>query len=553
MAGPEGTGSNWSWKDVLLPAGLVAVFVGLTLPFTDFLLDDAYITFRYAEHLVDGHGIVWNVGGDPVEGATSMLWLLVTAFGHALGVPVPSFAKGVGIAAGALASVVVYGYARNEGVGRGVATGAAATMAASPAFAFVGLQGLETTLAALVALLTAIAALAVTRRPTWTRSIALAVLALLGALARPDLVLYGAGLLAGTLWVVHRRHGGAALRRTTTSLVAALLVPGLAYMGWRWSYFGYLLPNTFYIKQASSFRFVYYSGVNVLGFVAVVVGPLLPLAAWRVAGSQDPAGQLEPVAPLLAGAGLYLPAWLFIAPIQGFLWRFQMPVLPVLALAVALLARRLPGLDAVDLGSNRRWQDPQPWIALGLVILLVVFPLHPMRTVGDEARFRHQADRAAAGQALSPLEDTDASMFVTESGALPYYSGWTAVDELGLNNETIAHDGLTVHFLERYEPDLVMTLTPVRSGVGFGGHEVTGQFLREANYTLAAGTAKHLHPDRAHLYYVDPASPHADEITCRLLTMQDVTHVDRDAMADLLDLPVPVDGRTASDCPDRPP
>ena len=40
-----------------------------------FDIDDAYISFRYAQNLLDGHGLVFNPG-DPVEGYSNLLWVL---------------------------------------------------------------------------------------------------------------------------------------------------------------------------------------------------------------------------------------------------------------------------------------------------------------------------------------------------------------------------------------------------------------------------------------------------------------------------------------------
>jgi hypothetical protein len=37
-------------------------------PPTDF--DDAYVYVRYANNLIDGHGLVWNPGGAAVYGVT---------------------------------------------------------------------------------------------------------------------------------------------------------------------------------------------------------------------------------------------------------------------------------------------------------------------------------------------------------------------------------------------------------------------------------------------------------------------------------------------------
>ena len=40
-----------------------------------FLTDDAFISFRYARNLLDGHGLVFNPG-EYVEGYSNFLWIL---------------------------------------------------------------------------------------------------------------------------------------------------------------------------------------------------------------------------------------------------------------------------------------------------------------------------------------------------------------------------------------------------------------------------------------------------------------------------------------------
>ena len=41
--------------------------------------EDAAIGFRYARNLAEGHGFVFNPGGDRVEGVTSLLWAFVSS------------------------------------------------------------------------------------------------------------------------------------------------------------------------------------------------------------------------------------------------------------------------------------------------------------------------------------------------------------------------------------------------------------------------------------------------------------------------------------------
>src|SRR3954453_11205359 len=66
------------------------------------LIDDAYITYRYAYNLAAGHGLVFNPG-ERVEGSTSLLWPLVLAPPIGLGWPIHRWAPALGLVLGLLA------------------------------------------------------------------------------------------------------------------------------------------------------------------------------------------------------------------------------------------------------------------------------------------------------------------------------------------------------------------------------------------------------------------------------------------------------------------
>lgn len=81
-----------------LALGLVLpmlVVLGNAWKVRDFTVDDAYISFRYAENLANGHGLVYNIG-ERVEGYTNFLWTVLLALFHRLGAPVPAAAKVLG-------------------------------------------------------------------------------------------------------------------------------------------------------------------------------------------------------------------------------------------------------------------------------------------------------------------------------------------------------------------------------------------------------------------------------------------------------------------------
>src|ERR1700682_834036 len=46
------------------------------------LFDDAMISMRYARNLAHGFGLVWNAGGQPVQGYTNPLWVLYMSLIH---------------------------------------------------------------------------------------------------------------------------------------------------------------------------------------------------------------------------------------------------------------------------------------------------------------------------------------------------------------------------------------------------------------------------------------------------------------------------------------
>jgi len=107
-----------------------------------FLIDDAYITFRYAENLAGGHGLVFNPG-EAVLGTSSPLMAILLGVLKLLGVSVPLAAHGLG-----MISVVGVVLITQALAGRCLGpTGAAALgvwLAIHPAVTFAANSGMET-------------------------------------------------------------------------------------------------------------------------------------------------------------------------------------------------------------------------------------------------------------------------------------------------------------------------------------------------------------------------------------------------------------------------
>lgn len=79
-----------------------------------FFHDDTYITLRYARHILQGFGPVWNPHGERVEGFTSPLHLLLVTAAGGFGVALPIAARLVNFLSHIAVMVFVYLYLRER-------------------------------------------------------------------------------------------------------------------------------------------------------------------------------------------------------------------------------------------------------------------------------------------------------------------------------------------------------------------------------------------------------------------------------------------------------
>lgn len=198
--------------------------------FRDYVFEDSYITYRYAENLASGHGFVFNPG-ERVLGTSTPLWTLVLAFAGRLGFDVP--AAGGFLTALSLSLLALTGawmLARIGFPNLGVVFAAAVLWGTGEVLLF---WGMETAFFSF--LLLAAFALAASGRP------ALAGLVMgLACLTRYDGALF-AGVLIAALWLRTRRFP-----RRAALAASAVVAPWLIFS---WLYFGSVLPNTLEAKS----------------------------------------------------------------------------------------------------------------------------------------------------------------------------------------------------------------------------------------------------------------------------------------------------------------
>lgn len=274
---------------------VVVSVVGDYIRAWQFTTDDAYITVRYAQHLAEGHGIVWNIGEAPLEGYSNFLFVLLGAIALLFGASPMVVFKLCSVLALVGACVLLYKLGR---------LWAPPLLAVLPLFFFLSysgtvvwtMSGLET----IVYLFIALAAFSAfffgfVRNRASSRLYALSgVLVFFAGITRPEGPLLGGVIGAVLLAMLVLRWRTKKRRQHALALITFFLsfaLPYIVYTSWRIVYFDSLLPNPLYCKLGgadSSYLFITFL-LYVVPFVPFMIAVLwnkkyrpLTIALWAM-------------------------------------------------------------------------------------------------------------------------------------------------------------------------------------------------------------------------------------------------------------------------------
>jgi hypothetical protein len=244
-------------------------------------------------------------------------------------------------------------------------------------------------------------------------------------------------------WWVERRL---APHRNEIAFVVAFLAVFLPYYIWRWRYYGYAFPNTFYVKSSGGAgtwtRGLYYLRRFVEDY-AVGFSMLLVLVGWPPAADRR-RRDLFALAALVVGSFAA-----YVIKVGGDfmgLYRFILPVIPLAAVCVQEAVRTL----------YRRLEPhvPRPVLGLAGVAVAAAFVAGSVKVtlkareiadadngIDSPGYLKHYVDeRVPVGLWLAQHARPEHLASVGGAGVIPYYSGMRAFDAYGLVDATIAHD-----------------------------------------------------------------------------------------------------------------
>jgi hypothetical protein len=403
---------------ILLTLPALAVFAWASVRLKWFMVDDVFISLRYGKHLLEGHGLVYNVG-ERVEGYTNFLWTLLAApsvvvpigvFGY-LRILNGAFALLAAWQAGVLAARVAGIEERSQRIAW-LALGASAFLLATPVIVSTA-EGLETMLFACLLLFGMNAVLA-GGRPV-RAGLAFAAL----AMTRPDGVLFAGWAIGACAWL--ERPRGEIVRLA----LVAFGVFGLYWLA-RWAWYGQPLPNTFYAKGTGGAELFWRGWDEMVRFAVPAGGAALLLSLVPLFGGRRHVALLVLAAVLLRVA---FQLWSG-GPTQDR-FRFLVPALPlVYALALAAAA-----------GLARR---PGPRIALACAVAaLLLAPSWWTYRARDGDAQAYAASLLQAhwklGQDLLSHTSPKLVLAMDDAGIAPLECDRTNVDMVGLNDRHMSH------------------------------------------------------------------------------------------------------------------
>ncbi len=440
-----------------------AILIWHSLQF-DFVTDDAFISFVFSRNLAEHGQLAFNLG-DPVEGYTNFLWTVLLGVLMLVGIPPEFSARVLGTGFGLGVLVASFRIAERA-IGRGnpLAGLAPLLLACSSGFACWSSGGLETQLYTFVVTVALDAYLVASDRdavaggagPRALRRMAIALA--LAAMTRPE------GLMIAAILVGHRYVtnvvGERRWRPDRGELIAAAWFLGLwaPWFAWRCWYYGWLFPNTAYVKAAGAAVPGYDAKMRANGwhyvgrwFTQTGLAWASPLALIGLVAWPRRTARFALVGLIAIIAAVYLRYAIGVGGDFMGLHRFIMPVFVLAALALTLGVDNLARLAARAGRTVGR--------GAGLAIAMIVLGLFAHRQLAlttaslrfgnfgndrgiDTPAFLrvYTHDRARIGQRLRACVRPDDYAIFGGVGALPYYAHLRGIDVFGLVSSRIAHE-----------------------------------------------------------------------------------------------------------------
>jgi len=423
-------------------------------------IDDANIYFVYARNLANGYGFVYNIGGERVEGFTSLLWTVISALAFKFSIYPELTLLIINIVIVSLGITCALNYLQHaiarEGKNRKTEffwSGLFLILLfSSPRYIVWNTITLMEN--ALWSTLLLLATIFVMQDHASFRRINLGftLLSVLLFLTRPESILWVA-VFAVVLLLRIAFHSNIinALRLLAPSFVSMILALALLTL-FRLYYFGYPLPNTYYAKVSPSFTYNLVEGtiyliryfisdpIATISIISISLACIYSIVTRSL--KRDSLFLL-----IITATGLLIP--LLTGGDHFGSFRFYQNTYPITLLCFIYFANKVLSRISDGLNDRALFSGAYKFLFTGLVLLLTYgFVLSQISAWSHfsseiEADFKvaeYERRNGAFIQQLFLSLPNLPSVGVIASGGIKYSYAGEIIDLLGLNNTIMAHN-----------------------------------------------------------------------------------------------------------------
>lgn len=415
-----------------------------------FFADDSLISLRYVQRFIEGKGLTWN-DGENVEGYSNFLWVIAISVLGKAGVDLIVATRLLGLFCATLIIGFIILLTRksklsSKWIGLIFLVGTAS-------FPIWTIGGLEQPFVILLLLINIISVFRMIDLPLDRKFIVtLALSNALLAINRPDGILFTA---ISVFFLAYSYYLSNNLRFLRNLLLPTILpiIFYLGLLGFRYSYYGELVPNTALIKAKFSLHHLKGGFFYLVKFI-ISTNIFFLLAVYLLYKMIFIKKDVK-----MLYLGIIAVAWtLYIISVGGDIFP-GFRHLEILVLIISLIL--IKGLDDGIIKFNFIKSRISKWIFINLLLISYIVFQSFLGYNHAAKKERWEFTGMEAGTILKNSFPEKTLVGVTEAGSIPYTSQLPTIDMLGLND----------HYLPRHPPK--------NFGNGMLAHE-----LGDANYIL---------------------------------------------------------------------
>lgn len=433
-------------------------------------MDDAYISYRYGKNLMEGKGLVYNQG-EYVEGYTNFLWTIITApFTQIKTVDVSIFSSSLGLLLSMVNILLVALISRQfsdklTGYLKYLILLPALFLALDDSIAFWAIGGMEFPMYTLFILGIIYNYFKINEHKK--HLFYLAGFIMLCTLSRPE----GNMIIVITLahMFLFRKHIDN-FRKVFFFIVGTYAVFCLAYYGFKYLFYGQLIPNTFYAKGVTDISMNLVLGTK---YLALCIGTRIYIFIFILFIPFKRAFLDLKLSYLLSFVLIYIVYLVVVGGDWMIANRFFVPIVPMLYILSTIGFLNVIHKISIYLNNEKKALKIANFSSAVLGVLLFVLTLSLLeykQLIIKDNNARYEMQWSMFGKWLKMNTDPNTVIAVGPAGKIPYYSELYTIDMWGLNNDYIAKTNSkrlqAGH--KKFDIDYVLSLNP-QFIIGYAG------------------------------------------------------------------------------------